>query len=255
MKFDYTLELNKILENIYKEMTYTIAIKNPNLEFSKNNISKIKSTITSENVYLGNDMDEFIINNIPDNLEGDLFRCEIAKFHNRLHPKFVNYKGEPVSDSGYNKFALLLWEEHMNKALIDDIQSLFSQEGFVEFVNNKLELHLDDLINRINTYSSRVVTIKFDRKEYLLNVVKNMITRGELDFDYAHMLVDLDKLREDMAKVAASFNIYNEFDKLEDDTRYCLDNYAKYNTFELYDFLVNNQGFELVSEGILVKHL
>ena len=93
------------------------------------------------------------------------------------------------------------------------------------------------------------------QKEFLLNVVKSMIVKNELDFDYAHMLVDMDKLRTSMTESAATFDMYNEFDKLEDDTRYCLDNFSKYDTFELYDFLVNEQGFELTSEGILTKNI
>ena len=81
-------------------------------------------------------MDEFILGNIPSGLNGDLFRCSISEFHNTVHPRFVNYKGEPLKNSGYSRFALLLWEEHMNKLLIEDIQGMFTQEGFTDFVNN-----------------------------------------------------------------------------------------------------------------------
>ena len=143
----------------------------------------------------------------------------------------------------------------MNKLLIEDIQGMFTQEGFTDFVNNNLENHFDELNNRFYSKKSKTITIKFDKKEFLLNVVKSMIVKNELDLDYAHMLVDMDKLRASMTESAATFDMYNEFDKLEDDTRYCLDNFSKYDTFELYDFLVNEQGFELTSEGILTKNI
>lgn len=255
MNFDYKLELNKILENIYKEMIYNTITNMPDLNFSKDNIDEIKNLLTNEKVFLGNDMDDFIIKSIPSDLNGNLFRCCISKFHNTVHPRFVNYKGEPVKDSSYNTFALLLWEEHMNKLLIEDIQSIFTQKGFVNFVNDELENCFDELQNRILSKETKVITIKFDKKEFLLNVVKNMIIKNELDFNYAHLIVDMDKLRAHMTQYAATFDMYNEFDKLEDDTRYCLDNFSKYNTFELYDFLVNEQGFSLVSEGVLSKQV
>lgn len=255
MSIDYNLELNRIVENIYKEMIYNIVIKTPDLDLSVDNIDKIKKLLCSNKVYLGNDMDDFIISSVPLGLEGDLFRCSIAQHHNRLHPRFLDYKGNRVKDSSYNNFALLLWEEHMNKLLIEDIQQRFSYDEFFNFINCKLLNNFNDLVNRVNEYKLKTIIINFDKKEFLLNVVKNMISKNELDFDYAYMLVDIDKLRSHMVEMAASFDIYNEFDKLEDDTRYCLDNFPKYNAFELYDFLVNEQGFKLKSEGILVKQI
>ena len=255
MKFNYNLELSNLIENIYKEMIYKIAINNINIDFTKDNLDALIKLLVNEHVYLGNDMDDFIINYIPTGHDGNLFRCAIAKHHNTLHPRFENYKGEPIVDSTYNKFALLLWEAHMNNLLISDIQNLFSQDEFISFVNNKLDSNIEEIICRINEYKSKskTITINFDKKQYLLNVVKNMIVRNELDFDYAHMLVDMDKLRDDMTKMSAAFHLYDEYDKLEDDTRYCLDNFSKYNSFELYDFLVNTQGFELLNDGCLIK--
>jgi hypothetical protein len=253
MKLSYSLELSNILENIYKEMIYKIAINNINIDFTKDNLDILIKLLVHEDVYFGNDMDDFIISCIPTGHDGNLFRCAIAKHHNTLHPRFENYKGEPIVDSTYNKFSLLLWEGHMNTFLISDLQNLFSQDGFISFVNNKLDSNIKEIIYRINEYKSKTITINFDKKQYLLNVVKNMIIRNELDFDYAHMLVDMDKLRDSMTKMSAAFHIYDEYDKLKDDTRYCLDNFCKYNAFELYDFLVNIQGFELLNDGCLIK--
>jgi hypothetical protein len=253
MKLNYNLELSNILENIYKEMIYKIAINNINIDFTKDNLDVLIKLLVHEDVYLGNDMDDFIISCIPTGHDGNLFRCAIAKHHHTLHPRFENYKGEPIVDSTYNKFSLLLWEGYMNTFLISDLQNLFSQDEFISFVNNKLDSNIEEIIYRINEYKSKTITINFDKKQYLLNVVKNMILRNELDFDYANMLVDMDKLRDSMAKMSAAFHIYDEYDKLKDDTRYCLDNFCKYNAFELYDFLVNTQGFELLDEGCLIK--
>lgn len=251
MKYDYTKELNNIIDNIYKEMILQIARNNENINFSKNNLKKSKELLLKEKVYLGSDMDEFIVNCIPKGHEGNLFRISIAKHHNRVHPRFENYKGEPIVDSNYNKFSLLLWEDHMNNALIDDVQKLFSQEGFFNFVNNKLDIFSDELYNLNTKYKNESVVINFENKEELLEVIVDMIVNEKLSFDYAHMLVDFDKLRDDMTKISTTFDVYNEFDKLEDDTKDCIMNYCKYNSDELIDELINNQGFKLINKSLI----
>lgn len=251
MKYDYTKELNNIIDNIYKEIILQIARNNENINFSKDNLKKSKELLLKEKVYLGSDMDEFIVNCIPKGHEGNLFRVSIAKYHNRVHPRFENYKGERIVDSNYNKFSLLLWEDHMNTALIDDIQKLFSQEGFIYFINNKLDIFSDELYNLNNKYKNESVIINFENKEELLDVIADMIVNKEISFDYAHILVDFDKLRDDMTKISATFDVYNEFDKLEDDTKNCIINYCKYNSGELIDELINNQGFKLINKSLI----
>ena len=81
-----------------------------------------------------------------------------------------------------------------------------------------------------------------------------MILNEELPFELSHSIVDMDKLRDDMTKMATSFDMYNEFDKLEDDTKYCLINYCKYNPDDLLNELTSNHGFKLVSNGCLIKN-
>ena len=254
MKYNYTKELNNILDKVYKEMIYKIAISNKNIDFSKENLDKTKKILSSEKVYIGSDIDKFIINCTPIGHEGNLFRVSIAKYHNRLHPRFENYKGEPLSDCGYNKFAFLLWEEHMNNLLISDIQGMFSQEGFIDFINNKLDDYLDELSSKVNKYKNDLIKIEFENKESLLNTIADMVISEKLDFEFAHILVDMDKLRDDMTKISTTFDVYNEFDKLEDDTKYCIINYPKYNCNELIDILTKSHGFELLNKHCLIKH-
>lgn len=253
MKYNYNMEVNNILTNIYKEIIFKLAISNPEIDFSNDKISDTKKLLSNEKIYIGSDMDEFIISNIPKGPDGNLFRVSISKFHNRLHPRFENYKGEPIVDSSYSKFALLLWEEHMNNLLIDDIQNLFTQHGFVDFVNNELDKYKNELIQLINNYKNNLISINFKNKEELLNIISDMIVNKELSFDYAHILVDMDKLRDDMIKLATTFDVYNEFDKLEDDTKYCLINYCKYDADSLINELVKNHDFKLINNNSLVK--
>ena len=253
MKYNYDIELNNIIENIYKEIIYKMAINDSKIDFSKDKLTDTKKLLSSEKVYIGSDMDKFIINYIPKGHEGNLFRVCIAKYHDRLHPRFENYKGEPIVDSSYNKFSLLLWEDHMNNLLISDVHKLFSQESFVNFVNNKLDNYIGELSNRVNEYKNKLITIDFKNKDNLLNTIADMIKNEELDFEYAHLLIDIDKLRDEMTKMSTSFDMYNEFDKLEDDIKYCLLNYCKYNSDELLDAMISNHGFKLVNDGCLVK--
>ena len=254
MKYNYIQELNNILHKIYKEIIFEIFINDENINFSKENINETKKLLSSEKVYLGSDLDDFIINCIPTGHDGNLFRVAIAKHHDRLHPRFENYKGEPLANSTYSKFALLLWEDHMNNLLISDIQSLFSQEDFIIFVNNNLDNYIDELSVKFNNFKNNSIKIEFESKDNLLNTIADMIVNKTLDFKFAHILVDMDKLRDDMTKISTTFDVYNEFDKLEDDTKYCILNYPKYNSNELIDILIKDYDFKLVNEHCLVKN-
>lgn len=255
MKYDYNLELNNLLNKIYTEMILNLLIKDDNLDISNDSIDNIKKVLLNKKVFLGSDMDDFIINSLPEGRDGDLFRCSIAKHHKHLHPVLETQSGQPVEDHTYNNFGLLMFRSHMNNLLISDIQAIFSQNGFESFVINNLNESFSDIKSKVLDIKNKIntIVINFDEKKYLLNVVKNMISKNELDIEYAYKLVDMDKLRDYMIKMAVTFDYYDEFDKLEEDTRFCLDNFCKYNAFELYDFLVNEEGFELLNEGVLVK--
>lgn len=142
----------------------------------------------------------------------------------------------------------------MNNLLISDIQSLFSQEGFVNFVNNDLDSYLNELSIKLDKYKNNSIKIEFKNKESLLSTIADMIANETLDFEFAHILVDMDKLRDDMAKMSTTFDVYNEFDKLEDDTKYCIINYPKYNYDELIEVLTKDYGFKLLNENCLLKN-
>ena len=80
-----------------------------------------------------------------------------------------------------------------------------------------------------------------------------MILKSEISMDIVQDVIDLEKLREDMLALHTPIDMYNEYDKLEDELEYCVNNYFKYNNEELYDFLVNNKGFKFVENEGLVK--
>ncbi|MFR4764896.1 MAG: hypothetical protein ACLUAF_02965 [Paraclostridium sordellii] len=58
MKYNYTVELNNILNNVNKELVYDLAKANPQINFSKNDLKNKKYILSKERVYLGSDMDD-----------------------------------------------------------------------------------------------------------------------------------------------------------------------------------------------------
>ena len=82
-----------------------------------------------------------------------------------------------------------------------------------------------------------------------------MIINKELDFSYALLLVDTNKLREEMESFAIDLSFYDEFDILEDDLEECLNKFFKYDNDELYDFLINKENFTLVDSDKLIKKI
>ena len=83
------------------------------------------------------------------------------------------------------------------------------------------------------------MTIAFSNKSELVSVIKDMLLKNELDISFAQDFVDLDKVREEMIMYSTPLDMYNEYDKLEDELSYCLDKFFKYNNCLLYtSFLV-----------------
>ena len=80
-----------------------------------------------------------------------------------------------------------------------------------------------------------------------------MILKNKLDISFAQDLVDLDKVREEMIINSTLLDMYNEYDKLEDELNYCLNNFFKYNNDELFNFLVNDKDFKFIENIGLVK--
>lgn len=254
MKFDYNFELENILNHIYKHKIYNIAYENNILDINEENIANYINIFKNTKIYLGSDMDEFIVNLLPKDKDGYFFRCNIAKHHNYSFPRIYDYAGNKLKNVNYNKFALQLWEAHMNEMLIEDINRRFSQDSFISFIDNNLNNMVGSIVSHVkNLNKDNEITIPLRSKEDLISVVKTMLLNKELDFSFAQLLVDIDRLRDEMTKFTTPFHMYNEFDKLEDNLEYCLDNFCKYNSKELYDILINEKGFNFVNDIGLVR--
>ncbi|WP_195939589.1 hypothetical protein [Romboutsia sp. 1001713B170131_170501_G6] len=254
MKFDYNIEINSFLNKIYEHKVYEIAYENNLYNIDAKVLKDKFDLLKNTKIYLGSDMHEFIINLIPKGKDGYYFRCEIANYHNYSFPRLYDYKGEPLKNTNYNRYGVQLWESHMNDLLIEDIEGKFNQADFIDFIDNNLL----SLICKINEYiksrrDKEKIVIKFEDKSEILDIVKSLILNGGLDLSYAEFLTDMDKLRDEMIKFSTPFHMYNEFDKLEDDTLYCLDNFCKYNSLDLFDALINEKGFKFIDGVGLVK--
>lgn len=137
----------------------------------------------------------------------------------------------------------------MNDLFIKNIERKFNQISFCDFIDS----NINNMFNKINTYidntsSKNKITICFNHKDDLLDIVKSMIINKELDLCWAELLVDMDELRSEMTKFSANFHIYNEFDKLEDDLSYCLNHFCKYDSSQLFDILTLEKGFKFIQK-------
>lgn len=254
MKFDYNFELENILNHIYKHKIYNIAHENNILDINEESLAGCMDIFKNTKIYLGSDMDEFIVNLLPKDKDGYFFRCNIAKHHNYSFPRIYDYAGNKLKNVNYNKFALQLWEAHMNEMLIEDINRRFSQDSFISFIDDNLNNIVDSIASHVKDLNKdNEITIPLKDKEDLISVVKTMLLNKELDFSFAQLLVDMDELRNEMTKFTTPFHMYNEFDKLEDSLEYCLGNFCKYNSKELYDILINEKGFNFVDNVGLVR--
>ncbi len=254
MKFDYNLELNNILNKIYQHKICKIALKNNFSDINDENKNYCLDILKNTKIYLGNDMDDFIKSLIPKDKEGYFFRSEVAKHHNYSYPRIFDYAGNKLKNITVTKLAYQLWESHMDEMLIEDIRRRFSQSKFILFLDN----NFNNIINDINLYlkksnESKSITIPFKNGDDLVQIVKSMILNNELDFTWAQMLIDMNKMRDDMVKWSIAFHMYNEFDKLEDELEDCLNKFFKYDSSSLYEFLINEKKFKYI-DGIGLVH-
>lgn len=250
---NYQLELITCLNKIYDKKIQDILQKENLNELMKLNLNEAKSLVKSKEVFLGSDLDEFIISLIPSNFEGFLLREAISKAHNATYPILYNKMGEPLKNYTHNNFALTLWEEFTNKSFIDDLREIFSQESFNNYVNENLDTVYDELINNIKIFKSENnITIPYNNN--LVDTVKEMILNNKLSYSYALSLVDMDALRQEMSNVSVDLSFYDEFDKLEDDLEECLNKFFKFNHEELSDFLINKENF-ILFEDKLIKEI
>lgn len=254
MKFNYDLEINNILNNIYKKKLFSLAYKNNISNIDSENLNIYKNKFKSFDVYLGNEIEDMISDLLPKEIEGYLFRCEVSKHKNNHYPKLYDNYGNKLENIGDNRFAALLWEEHINNLIIADIYKLFNKNNLHYYIDNNLDNIYKEINNHvIESKNSSKITISFTNKSELTSIVKDMLLKNELNISFAHELVDLEKIREEMIMYAASLDMYNEYDKLEDELEYCLNKFFKFNNDELLDFLVNNHDFEFVENIGLIK--
>ena len=66
---NYELELKKYLNKIYDKKIYDILIKENTEKLISLNLDEIKSLINSKEVFLGSDLNDFIISLIPEGYE------------------------------------------------------------------------------------------------------------------------------------------------------------------------------------------
>lgn len=252
---NYQLELRNYLNKIYDEKIYQMLLKEDVSKLKNMSLNEIKSLIMSKEIYLGSDLDEYIINLIPEEFNGYLLRRSISKNHNLTYPLLYNENGEPLKDYTHNGFARVLWEDFTNETFIKDLNNQFSNNDFYNYVDKNLDTIYTNLVNKIEIFKNEnIITIPY-RENNLVNTVKDMIINNKLDFSYALYFVDINKLREEMQNSSIDLSFYDEFDKLEDDLEECLNKFFKYNDKELYDLLINKENFTLIDNNKLVKKI
>ena len=253
MEFNYNLEIDNILNQIYKRKIFELACKNNISSIDLENIKLYKNQFKSFDIYLGNEIEEFIKDILPKGKEGYFFRCNVSKNKNNDYPKLYDSLGNKIPGADDSKFTLILWEEHINNLIIKDIYKSFNKENFHNYIDNNLESICDDINKNIIDFNNDKLTIPFSNKDDLTKIVKEMILKNKLDISFAQDLVDLDKVREEMIINSTLLDMYNEYDKLEDELNYCLNNFFKYNNDELFNFLVNDKDFKFIENIGLVK--
>ena len=56
-----------------------------------------------------------------------------------------------------------------------------------------------------------------------------------------------------MIMYSTPLDMYNEYDKLEDELSYCLNKFFKYNNDELFNMLVNDKHFKFIDNVGLIR--
>ena len=252
---NYQLELLTYLNKIYDKKIEDVLIKEDIDKLENLNLNEIKSLIKSKEIFLGSDLNEFIINLIPKEFDGYLLREAISKAHNINYPMLYNENGEPLKNYTHNNFATILWQDFTNEAFINDLYNKFNKEDFNTYIDENLDKIYNHIINKVKIFKSEKSIVIPYIKNNLVNTFKEMLIKKELPFSYALSVVDMEALRDYMTKFAISLDYYDEFDKLEDDMEECLNNFFKYDEENLLNFLVNNENFVLIDNNKLVKSI
>lgn len=253
MKFNYNLEINNILNKIYNKKIFDLAYENKISNIDLNNIKFYKDKFKSFNIYLGNELENFIIDLLPKDKEGYFFRCNVSKYKNNYYPKIYDNLGNKLEYVSDSKFAIILWQDHINNLIVEDVYKSFSKENFHNYIDDNLENIYEDINKSVINFNNTNITIAFSNKSELTSVVKEMILKNKLDISFAQDLVDLDKIREEMIMYSTPLDMYNEYDKLEDELSYCLNKFFKYNNDELFNMLVNDKHFKFIDNVGLIR--
>ena len=153
MKFNYNLEIDNILNKIYKRKIFDLACENNISNIDSKNIESYKNQFKSFEVYLGSEIEEFIKDSLPKEKEGYFFRCDVSKHKNNYYPKIYDNLGNKLASGSDSKFANILWEAHINNLIIKDVYESFNKEKFHEFIDNNLENIYEDINKNIIDYS------------------------------------------------------------------------------------------------------
>ncbi len=242
--FDFYIE--QIMNYIYKQKTYRLAyILEKDLSDDYSNLLDVLINYTNNNhIMLDIDTEDTIRDFINTSSENYFIRKAMSVEKNYLYPQLFDNNGNARKDSSYSPALITIWKNDMDELYIEEVYSRFNKDSFLQFIKNNFNNICDEIISYIKDkkQDSKIV-INCTSKDDVLNSVKNMILDKSLPFEWVEFLVDMDSLRDEMLLLAGDLSIYSEYDKLEDETKYCLDNHCKYDSNELFDVLTKEKGF------------
>ena len=242
--FDFYID--QIMNYIYKQKTYRLAyILEKDLSADYSNLLDVLINYTNNNhIMLDIDTEDTIRDFINTSSENYFIRKAMSIQKNYLYPQLFDNNGNARKDSSYSPALITIWKNDMDELYIEEVYSRFNKDSFVQFIKNNFNNISDEIISYIKDkkQDSKIV-ITCTSKDDVLDRVKNMILDKSLPFEWVEFLVDMDTLRDEMLLLAGDLSIYSEYDKLEDETKYCLDNHCKYDSNELFDVLTKEKGF------------
>ena len=242
--FDFYID--QIMNYIYKQKTYRLAyILEKDLSADYSNLLDMLINYTNNNhIMLDIDTEDTIRDFINTSSENYFIRKAMSVEKNYLYPQLFDNNGNARKDSSYSPALITIWKNDMDELYIEEVYSRFNKDSFLQFIKNNFNNICDEIISYIKDkkQDSKIV-INCTSKDDVLNSVKNMILDKSLPFEWIEFLVDMDSLRDEMLLLAGDLSIYSEYDKLEDETKYCLDNHCKYDSNELFDVLTKEKGF------------
>lgn len=245
---NFNFYIKELMNHIYKQKLYRLAYQLEKESLShtdSSNLNKLIYSIINSNIILDIDTEETVRKFIESNPENYFMRKAISIEKNYLYPNLFDNNKNPKIDYSYTPALITLWKNDMDELYIEEVYNRFNKDSFIEFVKHNFDNILDDIISYIqNRNEANKILIKCNNKSDILDVMKSMILDKSLQFEWAEFLVDLDSLRSEMLALAGDLDIYSEFDKLEEETKYCLDNHLKYDSNQLFDILTKEKGFK-----------